>query len=772
MAWSSCPFGGFLFGVEKTRPSVTPKSVEPPAPRVRFFAGNPCRFEASRERGDLARARGHNTSPRDRRAHVAKASSVRRRSLACGMRVASGARLAPRAEQARRGARPTNASDHHRPRRGQRAWRRSVVELGATTRGASVPLPATRPWSSPPRRVRASTWRAEAGAFPARVSPQDPPLAASFDAAYGDRSVDRRTDEVSANPARAASASSRATNPSSPLDPLANERRCLETSDAGTVLGAVALITGSTVGAGALALPATVSPAGIGPSSAVLLGCWGLLVCEALLLAEVNVALMRERDEYRLVHGRGHSPVAISLSEMAGRTLGAEGAAAVTAAYLFLSTTLLTAYVSKSGAIVADVLAGTGVDIDVDPRAASLGFAAALGAALAGGGVSLADKMNQALTATLLSLFGVLIAGGLGRADWSAVDFAGDWSCAPACAPVVFLALVYHDLVPVICAYLAGDVAKIRKAVILGSAAPLAMFLAWDAVALGVGAASGGKGAGSDPLAALMAGGDGTVALVVGGFSFCAIATSFIGTAIGVNAFALPRLERWAEECAPFGTQSRSVVFSESYRRAEKLGMRTLTYVLMLSGPAAIAVTNPDVFLPATNFAGAYGMTAMFGILPPVMAFRMRAQLAEHEGTRTKEASSASLERASRVAGRRSRTTSGSRENEIETSDRNVGGGTPALAALSLAACAITLGQLREDVTRGASLVSSPVGSATLSAERVATMDTAGRFEAAPEAPFASLTLTAPDEAVSATAALAGETRDWFGRAARLVNGL
>ena len=681
------------------------------------------------------------------------------------MRVASGARLAStRADaHARRGARPSDAQNHH-PRRGdrERAWRRSVVARGATTRGARVPSPATRPWSSPPRRDRASARRAEADTSPARVSPRDAPLAASFDAADGDFDLDFNLDP-----------DADATRPSShPGDPLANERRCLETSDAGTVLGAVALITGSTVGAGALALPATVSPAGIGPSSAVLLGCWGLLVCEALLLAEVNVALMRERDEYRLVHGRGHSPVAISLSEMAGRTLGAEGAAAVAAAYLFLSTTLLTAYVSKSGVIVAGVLAGTGVGVDVDPRAASLGFAAAMGAALTGGGVALADKMNQALTATLLSLFGVLIAGGLTRADWSAADFAGDWSCAPACVPVVFLALVYHDLVPVICAYLAGDVAKIRKAVILGSAAPLAMFLAWDAVALGVGAASGGKGAGSDPLAALMAGGDGTVALVVGGFSFCAIATSFIGTAIGVNAFALPRLERWAEECAPFGTQSRSVVFSESYRRAEKLGMRTLTYVLMLSGPAAIAVTNPDVFLPATNFAGAYGMTAMFGILPPVMAFRMRAQLAEHEGTRTKEASSASLERASRAAGRRSRTTSGSRENEIETSDRNVGGGTPALAALSLAACAITLGQLREDVTRGASLVSSPVGSATLSAERVATMDTAGRFEAAPEAPFASLTLTAPDEAVSATAALAGETRDWFGRAARLVNGL
>jgi len=477
---------------------------------------------------------------------------------------------------------------------------------------------------------------------------------------------------------------------------------------------------------------------------------------------------MRERDEYRLAHGRGHSPVAISLSEMAGRTLGAEGAAAVAATYLFLSATLLTAYVSKSGAIVADVLAGTGFAVDVDPRAASLGFAAAMGAALAGGGVKLADQMNQALTFALLGLFGVLIAGGLGRADWSAADFAGDWSYAPACVPVVFLALVYHDLVPVICSYLAGDARRIRKAVVLGSAAPLAMFLAWDAVALGVSAASGGEGT-SDPLAALMTGGDGTVALVVGGFSFCAIATSFIGTAIGVNAFAQPRLEHWAEEHAPPGRRRRTAASSEASRRAEKLGMRAVTYALMLSAPAAIAVTNPDVFLPATNFAGAYGMTAMFGILPPVMAFKMRARLAE-SAREARDGVSDSNERVERAtAGSRSRWTllgflaTETTETTETTSDRNVGGGTPALAALSLAACAITLGQAREDAARGASLVPPPAAIARLSAERVNVVP-AGRAEGTRDA-FASL--AAPDEVVSGTAALADETRDWLGGAAR-----
>jgi len=67
----------------------------------------------------------------------------------------------------------------------------------------------------------------------------------------------------------------------------------------GTVVGAIALITGSTVGAGVLALPATVAPAGFLPSTAVLTGCWAFLLVQALLLAEVCVAVMRERDEVR-----------------------------------------------------------------------------------------------------------------------------------------------------------------------------------------------------------------------------------------------------------------------------------------------------------------------------------------------------------------------------------------------------------------------------------------------------------------------------------------
>ena len=52
-------------------------------------------------------------------------------------------------------------------------------------------------------------------------------------------------------------------------------------------------------------------------------------------------------------------------------------------------------------------------------------------------------------------------------------------------------AQVYHDLVPVVVSVLGGDRGRVRVALLAGSALPLAMFLAWDAVMLALPALAG-----------------------------------------------------------------------------------------------------------------------------------------------------------------------------------------------------------------------------------------------------------------------------------------
>lgn len=85
-------------------------------------------------------------------------------------------------------------------------------------------------------------------------------------------------------------------------------------SPKGSLLGCIALITGSTVGAGMLALPAVTAPAGFLPSAAGLTTTWAVLLLEALLMAEVNLSLL----DGATLKGGG----IITLRQMAERTLG------------------------------------------------------------------------------------------------------------------------------------------------------------------------------------------------------------------------------------------------------------------------------------------------------------------------------------------------------------------------------------------------------------------------------------------------------------------
>ena len=66
----------------------------------------------------------------------------------------------------------------------------------------------------------------------------------------------------------------------------------------GTVLGSAALVAGTTVGAGILALPAKTLAAGLAPTATLLVGGWIFMAATGLLIAEVdlNTACVLDRD--------------------------------------------------------------------------------------------------------------------------------------------------------------------------------------------------------------------------------------------------------------------------------------------------------------------------------------------------------------------------------------------------------------------------------------------------------------------------------------------
>ena len=161
----------------------------------------------------------------------------------------------------------------------------------------------------------------------------------------------------------------------------------------GTLLGAIALVAGTTVGAGILALPAKTFEAGFAPSAATLLLCWVYMSSTGLLLAEVNVNTLCALERK-----------AVSLDSMAEETLGVVGARVSGATYIFIHYALLIAYMLQGGMLLLEYLASLPVDVAALPPAAG----PPLFAALAGGAVFVGSEQQVELGNNIL--FGGVLA--------------------------------------------------------------------------------------------------------------------------------------------------------------------------------------------------------------------------------------------------------------------------------------------------------------------------------------------------------------------------
>ncbi|GLJ52829.1 hypothetical protein SUGI_1125470 [Cryptomeria japonica] len=421
-----------------------------------------------------------------------------------------------------------------------------------------------------------------------------------------------------------------------------------ERNKQGTLIGAISLITGTSFGSGILALPARTASAGFIPSAVSMLICWGFLMLEALLLAELNVALLRQQDPSQ--PGKAMS-VVISFRTMAEQTLGKWGGYVSTINYIFLSYTVMVAHISKSGEVLSSI-------IQIPASIAGALFACIFGILVLVGGTKATDTVNQLLTACLIGLFLFIVATFLG--GWSGINHM-DWDLLPQTVPVILFSLVYHDIIPVLCAYLGGDISRIRTSIIFGSMVPLAVFLVWDAAALGVAPISGGE----DPLDSLLRLGGSNFSYFVQLFSLVAIATSSIGSSLGLMEFFLEQLSNFKMSAVlrrntqittaymiypkarhfitllhPFKNIFSRLAYRANFgrsfpytmARASKMGsvlnrwwlsngLRLASFALVIFPPVLISSFVGNAFFSATDIAGTYGMMTLYGIFPPAMAW-------------------------------------------------------------------------------------------------------------------------------------------------------
>ncbi|CAD6202938.1 unnamed protein product [Miscanthus lutarioriparius] len=405
-----------------------------------------------------------------------------------------------------------------------------------------------------------------------------------------------------------------------PASPSRAEKR-------GSVAGAVALIVGTSIGSGILAVPQRTAPAGFVPSAACMVTCWAFLVAEALLIAEINVHLRRRRrNKDGGNHRRGElvDLEVISVKSMAQETLGEWGGHLATATYLFLSYTSMVAYASKSGEVLSRLVPG------VPEPVSGAAFTAALAMLVAGGGTAVTDRVNQLLTFVMIGLLLMIEVSAVALGGGLSLPANANWEQVPAALPVIIFTLVFHDIAPVICAYLEGDLARIRLSILVGSLVPLVSLLVWDDIALGL---TTTDLAGFDVLDMLKTEWSHTVLET---FSLLAVGTSLIGTLLGASQFFIEQMTNSvaSSPTQQHGKNNRGVAgFHKedgSSQQQQHPGAESVLEKNMLGYAATgivvvptmlIATTVPNSFSIATDIAGGYCMTILYGVLPPLMAW-------------------------------------------------------------------------------------------------------------------------------------------------------
>lgn len=112
------------------------------------------------------------------------------------------------------------------------------------------------------------------------------------------------------------------------------------------IYSAVALVSGTTVGAGILALPSVAQETGFLPSTGALVGSWLFMLATGCLIAEVSCNLVKTDAKF----------VNAGILAMSKHLLGEKMAAVTGLFYLFIHYALLVAYIAEAGGIITDTL--------------------------------------------------------------------------------------------------------------------------------------------------------------------------------------------------------------------------------------------------------------------------------------------------------------------------------------------------------------------------------------------------------------------------------
>ena len=351
------------------------------------------------------------------------------------------------------------------------------------------------------------------------------------------------------------------------------------------ILGAALLITGTSVGAGMLALPVVTAAGGFFPALTTFLLCWFVMTTTGFLYVELCTKM----------------PANTNIISIAHKYLGNTGKIFTWLVYLFLFYCLSVAYISGGVGFIQSM-----IDDAFYPPLAILFFVITF-AFFVYQGAQIVDRINVFLMIGLVLsyLFFVVLGFKYIKHD---LLIATQWSKAYFSLPIILVSFGYQGLIPSLSDYLKKDTKSLRLAIVLGTSMTFIIYFFWEYLILGIVPLTGKHGlleaklnghSAIQPLEHLTK--VKSVYTVGQFFSFFAIATSFLGVSLGLFDF-----------------------LSDGLKLTKHGWKKNIVAALTFLPPAIIAFVNPNLFLIALDYAGGIGGSLLLVFLPALIIWRAR----------------------------------------------------------------------------------------------------------------------------------------------------
>lgn len=345
------------------------------------------------------------------------------------------------------------------------------------------------------------------------------------------------------------------------------------------------MVTGNLLGAGILALPVNLGPAGMIPAAAGIVLVWALMLASAWILAGQDALVQGESG---------------GLPSFLGATLGPSAKWLAIVADLVIFYGVLTAYLTGTTTILTNLF------ILPVPRPVATFCYFVIVAGLTFFGMGLLRHCNTAILFCMALTFSTLVAMTLGHME-PARALPMRWEFLPAAMPVALTAFMFHNLIPTLCREM-GDRAAARRAILYGSLLGLAMNLIWTAAVFCSLPMEGPES--TSLLWAYKANLPATVplSLLLNSKTFTDIGLVFailsMSAAFLANGTAL---------------QDFLLDLTSTYLRTRN---KILIWALAFLPPLVVSIVYPGIFLVVMNLVGGVGICLLFGILPSYLFLR------------------------------------------------------------------------------------------------------------------------------------------------------